>query len=101
MSSPALPPQSASLSVTVAPNPLTVNTYGPAYATATLSAVPAGGAAPYSYVWVSQGTAHSTLSSSTVATPTISATLNWGDSFTDTWQVTVTDAGNKAVSATV
>jgi hypothetical protein len=94
-------PSAASLSVAVSPNPAVVTTLGPAYATTTIRALPTGGVAPYTYHWVSVGSARSIISSVASVAPILSATLNWGDSFTDHWQVTITDTANHTVSASV
>lgn len=98
------PPPSNSggpLAVTASASAASTTTLGPAYVVDTLKAQAANGTPPYTYSWSAQGRAHGTLSSATATAPSLAATLGWGDSFNDTWQVTVTDAANHAASATV
>jgi len=98
------PPSSNSggpLTVTANASVASTTTLGPAYVVDTLTAQAANGTPPYTYSWSAQGSTHSTLSSTTIAAPSLAATLNWGDAFTDSWQVTVTDAASHTATATV
>ncbi len=91
----------AALSVAISPSSPGVTTFSPAYATTTITASSFAGIAPYTYNWTGIGSVRSAISSATASAPTLSATLNWGDNFTDNWQVTVTDAANHTASAKV
>jgi hypothetical protein len=87
-------------SVSVSPASLNLTRNNPGTASGTVSANATGGVTPYAYSWQRTSGSRSSVSSATVAQPSISATLGWGDSFTETWKVTVTDAaGNTAVSS--
>lgn len=83
--------QGQAVAVSVSPNPLTVNASGPGTASGQVTASASGGVGSYSYSWTRTAGTRTTISSSTAASPTISASVNYGDNFTETWQVTVTD----------
>ena len=52
-----------------------------------------GGVAPYTYAWAPPLVSSAWISNATSDTPAISAIVNWGDNFTETWTVNVTDLG--------
>jgi hypothetical protein len=87
--------------VVINPSSLTVNAAGPGTASGVVTASATGDSAPYSYSWTRTAGSRTSISSSTAANPTISAALNAGDDFADSWKVTVTDAGGRTAAASV
>ncbi|MYM28512.1 hypothetical protein GTP58_09275 [Duganella sp. CY15W] len=91
----------AALSVKIAPSPLTIDINDPGEGWASLVATPAGGVAPYTYVWARATGTRSTVSDATIANPVVKATLAIGDAFSEQWRVTVTDAAAKTATGVV
>jgi hypothetical protein len=87
--------------VSVSPSALSVSRNNPGSASGSLTAATSGGVAPYSYAWTRTVGSRSSASSTTVANPSISASLNWGENFTETWRVTATDAAGNTAAANV
>jgi len=91
--------QPSTLSVSASPSPLVVNATQSGSASGTAVASPSGGVAPYSYQWVR-------ISGSRVAvtggkTATFNVVLGVNENFTESFQVTVTDAIGKTVTANI
>lgn len=78
------------LYVVLSPNPLAVNAPGPGTRSGTVSASGSGGTAPYSFSWTRVTGSRITVSGTQSAT--FSANVGWGESFTETFRATVTDA---------
>ncbi|MCU6498288.1 FG-GAP-like repeat-containing protein [Rugamonas sp. A1-17] len=87
--------------VKVTPNPFKVIGTVAGKVSGTLTATVAGGIAPYQYRWSLISGSQTALSSTTIASPVVSATLALGDNITETWLLTVTDAANSVISASV
>lgn len=87
--------------VKITPSPLKVIGTVAGKLSGTLSAVVAGGIAPYQYRWSLISGSQTSLSSTSIANPVVSATLALGDNLTETWLLTVTDAANSVISASV
>lgn len=88
-------------SVAVTPKPFKVIGTAAGKLSGTLTATVSGGIAPYQYRWSQIDGTHTSLSSNTVANPVVSATMALGDNFNEVWLLTVTDAANSVISATV
>lgn len=93
----AVHPMTASIS----PNTQTATRGNPGVASVLVSPSVTGGSAPYVFSWVRTSGTRSAVSSSTIASPTFSATLSWAENFTEAWQVTVTDSAGKTAVAGV
>jgi hypothetical protein len=85
--------------VTVSPGALSLVRNNPGDVSGVLTANASGGVAPFSYAWARTAGGRGAISSSAQQNPTISASLGWGESATDTWQVTVTDSAGNSASA--
>jgi enterochelin esterase-like enzyme len=84
---------SASLSVQTNPTgTVYLNVGCPAVLTTNSRATASGGVAPYTYTWALTSGTNSWVSTPFSDSPIISAIVNWGDNFTETWTVTATDA---------
>lgn len=68
-------------------------------ATMSYSIKPTGGRTPYTYAWTRTAGSRSTISDATVSNPVVSLQMSVGESFPETWQVTVTDAAGHSTSA--
>ncbi|HYD82137.1 MAG TPA: FG-GAP-like repeat-containing protein, partial [Paucimonas sp.] len=93
--------QGSATTVTINPSALTVNASGPGTASGIVTANANGGVAPYTYAWTRTAGSRTTISNAAIANPTISAALNAGDNFTESWKVTVTDASGITATASV
>lgn len=89
------------LSVAISPASLSVNASAAGAASGALTTAASGGVAPLTYAWVRTAGTRTSISSATAANPTVSATLGWGENFTETWRVTVTDAASNTATDTV
>ncbi|PHV04675.1 hypothetical protein CSQ96_24605 [Janthinobacterium sp. BJB412] len=89
------------LGVKINPSPMRIDANDPGEAWGKLTATPSGGIAPYSYIWSRVSGTRSSLGDNTLANPIIKANLVAGDTFTEQWRVTVTDAAAKLVTAAV
>ncbi len=66
-----------------------------------LAVTPSGGRAPYAYKWERTAGSRSTISADSVANPTVSFALNVGETLTENWTLTVTDAVGHTVASTI
>ncbi|MDL1862573.1 hypothetical protein FBR04_16325 [Betaproteobacteria bacterium PRO7] len=78
------------LNVVLSPNPLVVSAPGPGTRSGTVNASGSGGTAPYSFSWTR--VTGSRIVVSGTQTATFSANVGWGESFTEAFRATVTDA---------
>ncbi len=93
---------SASLSVQTNPaGPISLNLGYPAALSASVQVTAPTGVAPFTYQWTRTIGTNSWISDAASDNPTITAIVNWGDNFTESWTVTVTDAGGTSGSASV
>jgi hypothetical protein len=88
----------AAMTLVFSPTAVTVAANDPGLASGVLTPVPGGGVAPYTYSWAHTSGTRSSLSSPAVATPTVSATLLAGDSFSEVWTLTVTDSVGSSIA---
>jgi hypothetical protein len=85
------PAAATSLSVQTSPaGTILLNGGAPGVLTATPQITVSGGVTPYAYAWTAPLGSVAWISNATSATPSISAVVNWGDNFTETWTVNVT-----------
>jgi YD repeat-containing protein len=92
----------AAPTVSISPTslPISTTTSG-GTASGTSTATGGGGIAPYTYAWSSISGSGISLNSTTAATPTFAANPTYGQTLTQSFQVTVTDAaGNTATAPT-
>jgi len=83
-----------SLSVQITPNTtISLNGGAPGVLTATPQISVTGGSALYSYARAPPSGSRASIANASSSTLAISAVVNWGDNFTETWTVTVTDLG--------
>ena len=85
----------------VTPNPLKVFATAAGKASGTLTAALTGGTPPYSYNWTQVEGTRTSISSSTIANPVISATLALGDNLTEIWRISATDSAGASTSLNV
>ena len=82
----------APLSLTVTPPSATVLINGSGPGSTSVTAAGSQGVTPYTYSWVRQSGTRTVITNGNSATPTFSATLAAGESFTETMRVTLTDS---------
>jgi hypothetical protein len=85
--------------VAVNPGSLALTRNNPGTASGVLTATASSGVPPYTYAWVRTAGSRSSVSSATAASTNVSAVLDWSESFTETWQVSVTDAAGHTSTA--
>ena len=61
-------------------------------ATTTATASGSGGIGPYTYAWTRVSGSRTSISNATSLTPTFTASVGWGENFTETMRVTMTDS---------
>lgn len=83
--------------------PISLTLEGPGTASQTLTAAVDGGVPPYSYSWTRVAGGRSSVSNPQSGSAVVSANLISGDSFLETWKLSVTDAANvvKDVSVSI
>jgi Insecticide toxin TcdB middle/N-terminal region/Salmonella virulence plasmid 65kDa B protein/FG-GAP repeat len=84
-------------SVVVAPSSVTGWRANPGAISASTLVTPSGGAGGYSYNWTKLNGARISIVNPNSANPSFNATLGWGENFTETARVTITDAVNNTV----
>ncbi len=93
----------AALSLNVTPAAVAVERQNSGVATTGASVTVSGGVAPFTYAWTRVVGTRTVIANSTSASPTLTATVGWGENFTETVRVTVSDAigGSKTRDVTV
>ncbi len=86
------------LTMTFAPAELLLQASEPGRVEGTVVATPSGGIPPYTYSWTATAGMISSVSNSTVANPTISATLAAGQTKVENWLLTVKDSVGKSAA---
>ena len=89
------------MTVNVSPSALGVTITGAGVASAGNSITATGGTAPYTFAWTRANGSLSTISSASSSSPVFSAPLASGQSISETWAVTVTDAANATATGSV
>lgn len=86
------PSSSTPLSVQTTPTQIQVRLNSPGTASASVSASSSGGYGTHSYAWNRTTGSRVAISNATAPNPTFSASLGWGETLNETYQLTVTDA---------
>jgi hypothetical protein len=97
----ATTPPIFNVSVTPANLSVSANRNNPGPLSANASVTASGGTAPYSYSWVKLTGSRIAISNANTANASFSATLGWGENFTETAQVTISDASGNSVTRNI
>ncbi len=79
------------LGMTVNPSSISVERSNSGTGVTSSTATASGGYSPYSFSWARVGGTKTVITNGATATPTFTATVGWGENFTDTLRATLTD----------